>query len=66
MHCLLLSTRLFLMNGLLFHLPKTIWCYTEHLLEAADELPRIIIADLIVDSEVCGALLENIIQKEDT
>jgi len=54
------------MNGLLFHLPKTIWCYTEHLLEAADELPRIIIADLIVDSEVCGALLENIIQKEDT
>ena len=37
------------MNGLLFHLPKTIWCYTEHLLEAADELPRITIADLITN-----------------
>ena len=49
LHCLPLSTRLFLMNGLLFHLSKTIWCYTEHLLEAADELPRITIADLITN-----------------
>ena len=49
MNALPLSTRLFLMNGLLFHLPKTIWCYTEHLLEAADELPRITIADLITN-----------------
>ena len=48
-YCLPLSTRLFLMNGLLFHLSKTIWCYTEHLLEAADELPRITIADLFAD-----------------
>ena len=48
-YCLPLSTRLFLMNGLLFHISKTIWCYTEHLLEAADELPRIAVADLLTD-----------------
>ena len=37
------------MNRLLFQLPEPIGRYTEHLLEAADELPRITIADLITD-----------------
>ncbi len=37
------------MNRLLFQLPKPIGRYTEHLLEAADELPRIVIADFFAD-----------------
>ena len=44
-----LSAHLNLIHCLLPDLPEPVGRHAEHLLEAADELPRIVIADLLTD-----------------